>query len=56
LTPPEAETDVPLSRANLRIYAEKHEFFRGEKLVSAYVERDKKIIKKKIFALSLFRK
>jgi len=36
----------------MRKCSEKRGFFGGNKFVSAYVERDKKIIKKKIFALT----
>ena len=50
-----SKKDVPLSRANLRKWSEKGGFFGGERLVNGYMERDKKIIKKKIFTLNPLR-
>jgi len=62
LTPPEAETDVPLSRVRsldsardlhycfgLRIWSKIRAILGWLKFVSAYVERDKKILKNFIF-------
>jgi len=42
--------DVSLSRANMRIWLKIRVFLVMVKFVNAYVERDKKILKKRIFA------
>jgi hypothetical protein len=47
--------DVPLSRANLRKWSENNGFFEGNKFVNNYTKRDKKIMKKWIFALNPMR-
>ena len=46
---------VPLSRASMRVWYEKRGFFGGNKFVSAYVERDKKNLKKWIFVRKYLR-
>ena len=50
-----SEKGVPLSRVDLRKWSEKRAFFGGNKFVNTYMERDKKILKKKIFALTPLR-
>jgi hypothetical protein len=50
-----SKKDVPLSRVNLRIWSKKRVFFKGNKFVNTYMERDKKILKKWIFALTPLR-
>jgi hypothetical protein len=44
--------DAPLSRADLRIWSKIRAILRWSKFVSAYVERDKKILKNFIFAFA----
>jgi len=46
LTPPEAETDVFLNRANLRVRLKNGAILGWSKFISGYVERDKKNVEK----------